>query len=144
MNGTTFDYNLSYDGSTGVGYNISTTQSEMGYMFYQNLGNKGWFDTAVGATGCTGVDCLTNTGLFDYLESGGYWSSVEFAAFTRFAWAFGTRNGGQTFGDKTSVPYAWAVRSGDVTVVPVPAAVWLMGSAFLGLAGFSRKRNTGH
>lgn len=30
----------------------------------------------------------------------------------------------------------------DTSVVPVPAAVWLFGSALLGLAGFSRRRKT--
>lgn len=36
--------------------------------------------------------------------------------------------------------YAWAVRDGDVAAVPVPAAVWLMGSALAGLALFGRRR----
>ena len=34
--------------------------------------------------------------------------------------------------------YAWAVRDGDVGAVPVPAAVWLFGSA-LGLMGAIRR-----
>ena len=32
---------------------------------------------------------------------------------------------------------------GNVGVVPVPAAVWLFGSALLGLAGFARRRKAG-
>lgn len=29
--------------------------------------------------------------------------------------------------------YSWAVRAGDVSLVPVPAAAWLFGSALVGL-----------
>lgn len=37
------DYVISYDGTTSEGWNI--TRSEMGYMFYMNLGNTGYYDT---------------------------------------------------------------------------------------------------
>jgi hypothetical protein len=33
-----------------------------------------------------------------------------------------------------------AVRSGNVSTVPVPAAVWLFGSAMLGLMGVARRK----
>jgi hypothetical protein len=37
----------------------------------------------------------------------------------------------------------WAVRPGDVSAVPVPAAVWLFGSGILSLIGLaSRKTRT--
>ena len=100
-NNSSFDYIFAYDGSTDSGYNISSTQSEMGYMFYQNLGNTGWYDTAGDTTGCTAPDyCLSNTGLFDNLESYVYWSAVEYAPFTYRAWAFGTGLGLQLFNHK--------------------------------------------
>lgn len=35
--------------------------------------------------------------------------------------------------------YAWAVRSGDVSAVPIPAAVWLLGSGLIGLIGVRRR-----
>ena len=35
---------------------------------------------------------------------------------------------------------AWAVQSGDVGAVPVPAAVWLFGSGLLGLVGVARRK----
>jgi len=36
--------------------------------------------------------------------------------------------------------YAWAVYSGDVSAVPVPAAVWLFGSGLMGLVGLDRRK----
>jgi len=37
-------YVFGYDGTTTVGYNI--TSSELGYMYYDNLGNLGYCDTS--------------------------------------------------------------------------------------------------
>jgi len=36
--------------------------------------------------------------------------------------------------------YALAVRPGDVSAVPVPAAVWLFGSGLMGLLGLARRK----
>jgi len=49
-------------------------------------------------------------------------------------------NGEQDYFDKTFDIYAWAVRSGDVSAVPVPAAMWLFGSGLLGLIGVARRK----
>jgi hypothetical protein len=43
--GASFNYEFSFDGSTENGLNITSTQSELAYMFYVNLGNKGLTDT---------------------------------------------------------------------------------------------------
>ena len=36
---------------------------------------------------------------------------------------------------------SWAVQTGDVSAVPVPAAVWLFGSGLLGLIGVARRNS---
>ena len=59
------------------------------------------------------------------------------------AWTFDFVGGIQgpvpKIGDANGFPAAaWAVRSGDVNVVPIPAAIWLLGSALLGLFGIRR------
>jgi len=36
--------------------------------------------------------------------------------------------------------YAWAVQSGDVSTVSVPAAVWLFGSGLLGLVSVAKRK----
>ncbi len=48
--------------------------------------------------------------------------------------------GAQDYGFKSSNVYAWAVKSGDVSAVPVPAAVWLFVSGLVGLVGFARRK----
>lgn len=142
VNDSAFDYNFTYDGSTDRGYNITSANSEMAYMFYENLGNTGYYDTLGVTTGCTGADlCLTNRGVFNNLESSVYWSGVEYAPNPSVAWAFNTISGYQAGNVKTIEFYAWAVRSGDVTAsVPTPVPFWLIGSGLIGLMGWKRKR----
>ena len=33
--------------------------------------------------------------------------------------------------------FAWAVRTGDVGVIPIPAGIWLFGSGLLGIIGIA-------
>jgi hypothetical protein len=150
VNGTAYDYNIAYDGTTDYGYNISapgttysgSTGSEMANMFYNVLGNTGWYDTSGAATGCYVAPnyCLTNTGPFSNLQSSYYWSATEYAPSTTNAWIFYMNLGGQDGFYKTSNGYAWAVQSGDVSAVPVPAAAWLFGSGLIGLIGLARRK----
>ena len=125
------------------GYNI-TTHSEMSHMFYVTLGNSALYNTGGAVMECTAENyyCLTNTGSFSNLQPRYYWSAMEYAPFTSYAWDFNLASGFQFAGDKTDGYYAWAVHAGDVgaSAVPVPAAAWLFGSGLLGLVGISRKR----
>lgn len=43
---------------------------------------------------------------------------------------------------KTNEYFAWAVRDGDVAVVPIPGAIWLFGTGLMGLAGTARRKMT--
>ncbi len=102
--------------------------------------------------GCTGsemghlfnVDGISSSsmGLFTNLQPYSYWSGTEYAPYTLNAWDFSFffYNSGQgSSGKDYYYGYALAVRDGDVAAVPVPAAVWLFGSA-LGLLGWVRRR----
>ncbi len=99
--------------------------------------------------GCTGsemghlfnVDGISSSsmGLFTNVQSDGYWSGTEYAPLTSFAWYFDFHYGNQGSIFKSNSYYALAVRDGDVAAVPVPAAVWLFGSA-LGLLGLMRRK----
>ncbi len=148
VDGSAFDYNLSHNGSTDVGYNISapgsaypgSTGSELAHMFYVTLGNKSYKDTS-GDYAQPGWG-LTNSGLFGNLKSYVYWSGTEYAPGTDYAWYFNTYYGSQDYNNKDSDPYAWAVRSGDVSAVPVPAAAWLFGVALVGLLVVARRKRT--
>ena len=123
------------------GYNI-TAHSELSNMFYNVLGNTSNFDTSGVDIGCPGAPdhCLTNKGPFSNLQSNGYWSATDYVAIGSRAWMFSTVNGYQFYNSKTSGGYAWAVQSGDVSAIPVPAAMWLFGSGLIGLIGVARRR----
>jgi len=58
VDNSAFDYDaFSYDGTTDRGFNITSTQSEMAYMFYGNLGDLAAFDTSsVLRSGSSGTD----------------------------------------------------------------------------------------
>lgn len=129
---------FAYNG-TDCGYNVqtgsaaTTVYSEMASMFYDTLGNKARFDTSgILQTGSG----LSNTGPFANLQSTGYWSRTEYLPNTSsYAWLFRASNGIQHDTFKGGHLYAWAVRYGDVSPVPLPAAAWLFASAF-GLFGW--------
>lgn len=122
---------------TGViSYGLSCSGSEMGHLFYGELG------------GTAGTDILTihNSflSLFSNIQTDVYWSGTEYAPDpTGRAWIFGFRYGGQQAEYKySSNSYALVVRPGDIAAVPVPAAVWLLGSGLLGLLGIAKRRKT--
>ncbi len=131
---------------TDCGYNVRTTSgstvySEMASLFYDTLGNLGLHDTS-GSAPQQGWG-LTNTGPFSNVQSYYYWSATEYAPDTLNAWDFYFNDGYQDNLNKSSgLLYAWAVHSGNVgvSVVPVPAALWLFGSGLAGLIGVARKR----
>ena len=110
----------------GDSYGYNCTGSEMGNLFYNVLGNT--------------TGSLSNTDPFSNVQSSRYWSSTEYALNTGYAWLFNFGNGYQTIDIKSANIYAWAVQSGNVGAVPVPAAVWLFGSGLLGLIGLGRQR----
>ena len=117
-------------GPCGPAYNCS--DSEMGNLYYNVLGNV------------SGSGGFTNTGPFSNVQSFIYWSSSEYAPNPSFAWYFSMSNGRQGSLSKVNGFYAWAVQSGNVgaVVVPVPAAAWLFASGLLGLMGVARRKKT--
>jgi len=119
-----------------VGYNVDPSTSEMAHLFYETLGNLGYYDTDGHAQSGYG---LSNTGPFSNFRSGGYWSGTEYPA-PGNAWYFFFNNGKQEAGSMGYRYAALAVRDGDISPVPVPAAVWLFGSALVGLVGLTRRR----
>ena len=111
-------YVWGYDGTTTAGYNI--TSSEMGHLFYTELGNIGTYNTTGNLQFGHG---LTITGDFQNLQSSLYWSGTEYSANPNLAWQFWTFNGFQDNSSKGSSVYAIAVRSGDVSVTIVPEPI---------------------
>ena len=80
-------------------------------------------------------------GIFTNFSPENYWSGTEFAPDTRDAWQFDFDSSGLAHNNpKHFGGIVFAVRSGDVAPVPIPAAAWLFGSA-LGLLGWMRRRS---
>lgn len=153
VNGTSFilTHNSSV-GATDIGVNIGapgtiyagSTGSEMAYMFYQSLGNPGYFTPSGAISGCfvSYLDtCLNNAGPFVNLEGGYYWSGTEYPGSTSNAFIFGFGWSDQFSYVKSGGSYAWAVRDGDVAAVP-EADTWVMILAGLALVGAAARRRT--
>jgi len=151
VNGVSFNYNNSTDGSTDSGFNISapgtvyagSTGSEMAHMFYNTLGNPGyWNPDDATYSGCGGIDpCLDNVGPFVNLQpEGRYWSASDwYAPDTGAAWYFSMGVGQQYLDFKNADLYAWAVSPGDVGAVP-EAQTYALLLAGLGLIGWRARR----
>lgn len=172
INGQYFDYGSRpdgdsiYIGNSDWGYNISSPNSELAYMYYANLGNQSRYvptydeqtglidiftptqnpnwtgdlnSTSQGWTIIYGEPTYVDPVTFSNLQSYAYWSGVEYAL-PESAWAFYNYEGGQFAYLKNSQFYAWAVRDGDVSAVPLPAAAWLFLSGMIGVLGLKRKR----
>lgn len=112
-------------------YGSGCTGSEMGHLYYNELG------------GVAGSSIITthnaNYSLFNNVQYTAYWSRTEYAADPLGAMSFGA-DGGQSANYKNLYFKVLAVRSGQVTAVPVPAAAWLFTTGLLGLAGVARRR----
>lgn len=121
VNGSTFNYSYSTSGTTDTGYNITSPNSEMAYMYYVNLGLTAHTPGGGGILGFpvngTNVGPVTN---LQYLSA--YWSGSAYAPDpTGSAFYFDYYDGSQSYGSQLNERSAWAVRSGDVgTVAAVP------------------------
>lgn len=84
-------------------------------------------------------------GPFGNLQPDAYWSSTIFEPFPADIWAFNfTAGSGNPLVEvRFASRRAWLVHSGDVGVVPIPAAAWLFGSGLTGLLVVARRRCRG-
>ena len=144
VNGISYDYTQSRDGSTDTGYNITSPNVELSYMFYIELGNQGAFDTAGNIR--WPVPGLTNTGPFINLQPTVYQYGTEIPPSNKFIFDFNL--GAQLSAHKNLSYYAWAVRSvvptltdnsdGTVTEIRSDGSVrmWLKDADFSRTDGF--------
>lgn len=151
INGTTFNRSFSYSGSTDVGQNITSSASELAYMWHVNLHlpdrylpNGGLNPAWSNSTGFfLNFADAANANADDSFIFGGnqtLWAELKPNTNAQPS-TFWLHLGSQSIGDSERYPGvgAWIVRTGDVATVPVPGAVWLFGSAILGFAGLNRR-----
>jgi hypothetical protein len=144
-----WDNTLSADGTTDVGYNITSPSSELSYMYYVNLNLKGFFSTrgilqpdyGIFGNGTSGGQ--NDVGPVKNLQSSAYWSGTVDAYFPATdAWSFKTILGAQFSENQSDRFFAWAARDGDVTVAaaPVPGSVALLAGGLALLSVVTRRR----
>lgn len=114
-------------------YGLSCTGSEMGHLFYVELG--GTPNTTILTSGDPVL-----LALFSNIQ-GTYWSGTTEPGFPDHAMTFTFTLGNQSDAFKTTnFVHGWAVHDGDVAVVPAPGAAWLLATGLLGLLESSRRR----
>ncbi len=149
VNGISFNDFFTSDGSTDFGYNITSPNSEIAFMFNVNLGNHGYLSPSGASSGCyknSSDTCLDKIGPFSNLEPYLYWSNTAVSHIPSpggffgdgepgdfFAWSFSMVDGVQRADLKIASLYAWAVRDGDVAAIPEPETytIFALGLALL-------------
>ncbi|HBA66355.1 MAG TPA: PEP-CTERM sorting domain-containing protein [Methylococcaceae bacterium] len=111
-----------------VGY--LQTSNELGQLFYNELGG-------------VANRPIPDSSYFINEQASVYWSGTEFTRDPNSVWYFLTNLGYQLTSSKSNQLFVWAVSPGQVPEVPLPGAVWLMGSGLLGLLGLKRRLKAG-
>lgn len=151
INGVSFQYVDSSNGSTDEGYNITgpgsahagSKASEMAHLFYNTLGNPS-YETLTGANSgaCSPPNyCLKNVGPFSNMQAWIYWTNTASGKDASRAFDFIPLDGYQGTDPKTDAYYAWAVSAGDIAAVP-EAQTYVLMLAGLALVGAMSRRRT--
>ena len=124
--GNAFNGRFCFDGSSDEGYGITSPGSELAYMFYVNLGLKGYYSAKgdiqaadCGAAGNGKPGFTADVGLVKNLKSHIYWSGTSVEPYTdRNGWIFDTTFGYQNFYNKNDMLSPWPVHDGNVAGGP--------------------------
>lgn len=157
VNGSEYMGELTYNGTTDHGYNITSTQSELAHLYHVSLGNLSYCEPSSGST-CIEQEGweLYNTGPFLNFDRNLYWTSAS--TFVD-GWAIALRTAFTPPNPEVGLPLrgpgyqqlvqtgfilrSWAVRDGDVAVSPIPEPeTYAMLLAGLALLGFQARRRT--
>jgi len=113
---------------------VTASQADCMDNEYGHLFNYGK-DTTKGNGIVPGISTVP----FTMVQSDIYWSGTARDAFNTWTYRFdsGSNLSVSTEGNPR---FAWAVRAGDVSEVPVPAAAWLFGTGLIGLIGMARRK----
>ena len=108
-------------------FGFNCNESEMGHLFYNELAGSG------GSSILNSQD--PDLALFTNIQPDFYWST-KFRQFE--AWNFHFGFGSQPANGTDNEFFAWAVRSGEISAVPIPVAAWLFSTGLIALLGLVR------
>lgn len=132
QNGASFNYTFQYDGMSDNGFNISATSSELGYMFFVNLGLPAEYDKNGAPQHPYGVPAPytqeANVGPVHNLKNIAYWTQTYYAGPENGydMWVFSMNRGSQDPYGKGYGLVPWPVIDGDVAAVPEPSVFALL------------------
>lgn len=143
--GSDWNLNVSYDGSSDVGYNKNTANDELAFMYFNNLGLKSAYTPSGsfqhGGTGLTGYS--NDIGLVHNLIAYAYWTATAAPLpFAGIAFDFYVAYGLQDYTFQITELHAWAVHDGDIAIInrtPEPASSALLIAALAGLLGCQQR-----
>lgn len=163
VNGVNFvEWPSTTNGSTDIGYNITSPQSELAYMYYVNLGLSGAFKVdgsfnpaaGVNSSGLQPIPDLAGSFIHNF-KSNMYWTNVVNTDVLK-SWGFWTSSfvaGAQGKDYRYNDHFAWAVHDGDpfkvasvgggsIPAVDEPATAWML-LAGLGIAMHATRKRRG-
>ena len=128
--------NMDVNGDSTIVNCVTASQADCMDNEYGHLFNYGK-DTTKGNGIVPGISITP----FTNVQSDIYWSGTASDEFNTWTYRFDSGANLLVNSEESSNPrFAWAVHAGDVSAVPVPAAIWLFGSGLLGLVGMAGRK----
>jgi hypothetical protein len=119
------------------------TGGELGHLFYSELGGIQGSHIFNSADPDLSLFANIQANIDPFISF--YWTSTESVEFNLSGPVYKPQAFSFDDGEITLYPssenYSWAVRNGDVSAVPLPAAIWLFSSGLFCVVGLARRKN---